>query len=62
MSETLEGWLLQEIKDAENVVGMYRSYRKDSSPDALSALARLHTLEDVSRKVQELWHLPLPRC
>lgn len=57
MSETLEGWLLKEIKDAENVVEIYRSYRQGENPDAMAARARLHALEDVSRKVQELWHV-----
>lgn len=61
MSETLEGWLLQQIKDAESVVGMYRSYKRGESPDGMAALARLHALEDVSRKVQELWHVTPPQ-
>ena len=62
MDETLEGWLDQEIRAAENVVGMYRSYLRGNPHTAVAAFseahARLQTLETVRRKMEELWGLP----
>lgn len=53
--ETLEAWLKLQIKDAENCVEMYRSYRQGDRPDAMAALARLQAFEDVHKKITELW-------
>lgn len=53
--ETLEMWLHEQINDAENTVGMYRSYHRGEDPDAIAARARLQTLKDVQDKIQELW-------
>jgi hypothetical protein len=65
MGETLDGWLDQEIRAAENVVGMYRSYLRGAPHAAMAAFseahARLQTLETVRRKMEELWGLPPTR-
>jgi hypothetical protein len=53
--ETLEGWLAKEIKDAENVYGMYHSYRQGESIGGTMALTRLRALKDVNEKIIELW-------
>lgn len=53
--ETLESWLAKEIKDAETVYDMYRSYRQSESRDAMVTLSRLHALEEVRSKIGELW-------
>ena len=56
--ETLENWLAKEIKDAENVYGMYHSYRQGESIGGTIALTRLRALKDVNEKIAELWGVP----
>jgi hypothetical protein len=63
MDETFETWLASEIRDAENMVGMYRSYLRSTPLGAAAAFseahARLQTLEVVRKKLEELWGLPI---
>jgi hypothetical protein len=58
--ETLESWLAKEIKDAENLYGMYHSYREGESIGGTIAVTRLRALKDVSEKITELWGLTVP--
>lgn len=59
-NETLEGWLAKEITDAENLYGMYHSYREGESIGGTIAITRLRTLKDVSEKITELWGVTVP--
>lgn len=58
MDDTLDSWLDKEITDAENVVGMYRSYRNIETEDGIRAVARLYALRDVRKKIEALWGIP----
>jgi hypothetical protein len=53
--ETIETWLAREIKDAENLYGMYHSYREGESIGGTIALTRLRALKEMDEKIAELW-------